>query len=54
MNDKLKENINKLFYGFMKEARRSSFMEFLENWEITYEEYEEVKKHFAEQGIKLG
>jgi len=26
----LKNKIEKLFYGFMKEARRSDFMEFLE------------------------
>jgi hypothetical protein len=54
MDDELIAKINKLFYGFMKEARRQSFIEFLEFWDLTYEDYEKIKKYFAEQGIKLG
>lgn len=50
----LKLKINKLFYGFMKDARRQSFMEFLEDWELTYEDYKEIVAYFKDQGIKLG
>ena len=54
MNDDLIKKINKLFYGFMKEARRNSFMDFLEDWDLTYEYYEQIEACFKEQGISLG
>ena len=50
----LKEKINKLFYGFMKEARRQDFMEFLEDWELSAADFGEIQKYFAEKNIKLG
>jgi len=55
MTDKeLKAKIDKLFYGFMKEARRDSFVEFLEYWGLAYEDYEEIVEYFKDQGINLG
>jgi hypothetical protein len=40
--------LDTFMYGLMKEARRYSLMDFLENWEITEEEYEEIRKWFKE------
>lgn len=54
MDKELTEKINTLFYAFMKEARRSSFMEFLEEWELTHEDYEEIQGYFKSQGLNLG
>ncbi|MCS5499824.1 hypothetical protein NY607_01735 [Lysinibacillus sp. A4] len=46
--------LNDFMYALMKEARRDSFREFLENWEITQEEYEEIEAWFKNKlGIKL-
>lgn len=43
-----------LMYGLMKGARRDSFMEFLEYWNISEDEYDEIEKwFFKELGIKL-
>lgn len=48
------EALETLMYGLMKEARRNSFMDFLENWEITEEEYDEIKEWFKDElNIKL-
>ncbi|MBT2735170.1 hypothetical protein [Bacillus sp. ISL-7] len=38
--------LNQFMYAVMKEARRYSLMELLETWEITEEEYEEIKEWF--------
>ncbi|WP_342468209.1 hypothetical protein NSS78_16340 [Bacillus sp. FSL W8-0920] len=51
MNNKAFET---LMYGLLKEASRRSFSEFLEVWDISEEEYAEIKKHLQETyGIKL-
>lgn len=43
-----------LMYALLREASRRSFSEFLETWEISEEEYAEIKKHLQETyGIKL-
>lgn len=44
-----------LMYALMKEARRNSFVDFLEAWEIDYDtEFKEIKKWFKEElDIKL-
>lgn len=48
------KSLERFMYGLMKEARRHSFMDFLENWDITEEEYEEIEKFFKEGlNIKL-
>ena len=40
-------------YALTKQAARNSFVEFLETWEITEEEYEAIKTHLAETyGVK--
>lgn len=36
-------------YAIMKEARRDSLMELLEVWEISEEEYEEIKEWFWQE-----
>lgn len=43
-----------LMYALMKGARRNSLMQFLEDWEISEEEYDEISAWFKETlGIKL-
>lgn len=40
------EKLNQFMYAVMKEARRDSLMELLENWNINEVEYEEIKEWF--------
>lgn len=41
-------------YALMKEARRSSLMDFLEEWDVSEEEYNAIEEWFKnELGIKL-
>lgn len=47
------DQLETFMYALMKEARRISFMDFLENWDITEAEYGEIERWFAEQDIKL-
>ncbi|MCK5614643.1 hypothetical protein KAR91_72935 [Candidatus Pacearchaeota archaeon] len=54
MNDELQAKINKLFYALMKQARRDSFVDFLENWDLTEDDYEEIQEYFAGLGLNLG
>lgn len=43
-----------LMYALMKEARRDSFMEFIDDWDISVEEYDEISAWFKETlDIKL-
>lgn len=43
-----------LMYGLMKEARRDSFVDFCENWNIDYDvDYPEIVKWFEQFGVKL-
>jgi len=53
-DEDLIEKINALFYGFMKEARRDRFIEFLEYWNLDEKDYEMIKEYFRSLGIKLG
>jgi hypothetical protein len=41
--------LDTFMYALMKEARRYSFIDFIENWDISEEEYEEIKKWFKEE-----
>ncbi|MEI7219078.1 hypothetical protein WCT79_18955 [Pectobacterium carotovorum] len=54
MSDKIEfpKGFSKLMYALTKNAARSSFVEFLEYWEIKEEEYEEISKFLAENDIK--
>jgi hypothetical protein len=40
------EKLNQFRYALMKGARHDSLVEFLETWEISEEEYEEIKEWF--------
>ena len=51
MKDELKEKMNTLMYFLVKEAARSSFVEFLEEIEISDDDYEEIKKEWGKIGI---
>lgn len=45
--------LNKYLYALEKLAARESFIEFLENWDISEEEYEqEIKLFLLAQGIQ--
>lgn len=48
------EKLNEFMYAVMKEVRRSSLMDFIEVWEISEEEYEEIEKFFKDElNVKL-
>ena len=51
MNDNLKEKMNTLMYFLVKGAARESFMEFLEELDISDDEYEEIKLEWKKIGI---
>ncbi len=51
MNEELQKKMNTLMYALTKEAARSSFVEWLEEWGITEEEYEQIKAHWKTLGI---
>lgn len=53
MNEELKPKINRLFYGLMKEAGRSSLSEFLEAWDLTLTDLDEITAYFLAQGLEL-
>ncbi|MDF7242982.1 hypothetical protein ACUJ8S_00705 [Proteus mirabilis] len=46
------EKLQTLMYYLTKEAARNSFMEFLEDIEISKEEYDEIKEWFKQFDIK--
>ncbi|MCW2256264.1 putative membrane protein [Providencia alcalifaciens] len=46
------EKLQTLMYYLTKEAARSSFMEFLEEIEVSEEEYDEIKEWFKQFDIK--
>lgn len=49
----MEERISKYLYALEKLAARESFIEFLENWGISDEEYErDIKPYFLALGIK--
>lgn len=40
-------------YALLKTAARESFVDFLDDWGLTEEDYQEIKKHLTETyGIK--
>ena len=43
MNDKQKADFQKLMYGLIKNAARSSFVEFLDEWGLTMDDYSSIK-----------
>lgn len=45
--------LNDFIYVIMKEARRKSLTDILDEWEITETEYEEIEKWFREIGVNL-
>lgn len=48
------KKFEKLMYGLLKNASRISFVDFLETWDISEQEYGEIKKHLeSTYGIKL-
>lgn len=48
------EKLDTFMYALMKKARMHSFLNFLEDWDISEDEYEEIKKFFKEKlDIKL-
>ncbi len=53
MND-VPKKLSGFMYALMKEARRSSFMEFLEYWNIDYDtDYKEIESWFLKFGVDL-
>lgn len=46
------EKFSELMYALTKEAARSSFRDFRENWGISDDQYEEIKRFLAANGIK--
>lgn len=48
-----KDKLQTFMYALMKEAMRDSFMEFLEHWDLTEDDFDEIQKHFEGMGIKL-
>lgn len=48
----LNEIMSNLVYALTKEAARTDFMEFLESWGVTYDEYLQVKEYWLSQGVK--
>ena len=51
MNDELIKKMNHLMYYLTKMAARSSFADFLEDLDITEDEYKEIKAQWAKIGI---
>ena len=48
------ERLDDWFYMAMKELSRSDYVDVLENWDITYEEAQEVQKYIEEKlNVKL-
>lgn len=43
-----KEKFSKLMYGLTKMAARDSFIDFLEFWGITENEYDEIRDYLKE------
>lgn len=54
MEEIAKVVLENFMYGLIKEARRDSFMEFLESYGVTYEDYEEyIIPFFEENNINI-
>lgn len=49
-NQKTKPNKTEtLLYGLLKLAARSDFVEFLDNWELTLEDFDEIKAEMVDK-----
>lgn len=54
MSEEVIKKSNKLMYALIKEAARSSFFDFLENSDLTVDDYYEVKKFIEDKtGIEF-
>ena len=51
MNEELLIKANDLFYTLTKDAAREDFIEYLEELDISYDEWEEIKEHLSKIGI---
>ena len=51
MSKEVTKKMNNLIYGLTKDAARSSFADYLDNLNITEEDYTEIKKELAKIGI---
>lgn len=51
MESELLEKMNNLMYFLVKDAARQSFSEFLEDLDISHDEYEEIKAEWKKIGI---
>lgn len=53
MDEDLQKKMQKIMYALTKNAARNSYAEFLEDWGISDDDYEEIKKVWEEKlGIK--
>ncbi|MEH7246509.1 hypothetical protein V7114_06890 [Neobacillus niacini] len=53
MDEINKEIFSRIMYALTKNAARSSFVDFLEVWEIPQEEYDKIRKYLKETyGVK--
>ena len=51
MNEDLSKKMNTLIYFLTKEAARSDFVEFLENCNVSQDEYDLIKKEWEKIGM---
>lgn len=53
MSEELKKKVDTFIYAIMKEARRSSLMETLAEYDIDESDYVEIQEYFKSIDIKL-
>ena len=54
MSEEIIEKADKLMYALIKEAARHSFVEFLEEWDLSEDDYEDIKSYITEKtGIEF-
>lgn len=51
MKTKQPEKLSQLIYALTKHAAKNCFVEFLEQHDITEQEYDEISEHWKENGI---
>ena len=49
MDERLQAEFSQLMYAMTKECARNSFVEFLETWGVSYEDYEEITRYLNEK-----
>jgi len=53
MGEEIQKKMQTIMYALTKNAARSSYVEFLEDWGITEDDYEQIKAIWAEKlGVK--